>query len=256
MSIPEQEAEREARRIFRKLASGPYYLAPLDAQNFAVARAGRATRTRASASAVSAWLKRGWLCARKDAPETFALNDAGEGWFLRTQNALDPFAAQHQLLKRKLIATPDGERTVLVNEAESTLGWLRNRGIVNNLQHEAGERLRRDFTMAQLSARMGVDWSAPVIQRSFGPKQVLISDMAIAARQRFAAAMKSVGPGLSDLLYDVCCQLLGLENIERSKGWPKRSGKIVLQLALDRLAAHYGMRELRPGKLRAWRGEE
>lgn len=255
MSISTHEMEREARRIFRKLASGPYYLAPLDAQNFAVARAGRPTRTRVDGSLVDAWAKRGWLSAREETPGTFALNDAGEGWLLRTQTATDPFSAQHQLLKRKLIATPEGEKSVLVNEGESTLGWLRNRGLVSNLQHDAGERLRRDFTLAQLSPRMGVDWTAPIIQRSFGPKQVLISDLAIAARQRFAAAMKSVGPGLSDLLYDVCCRLAGLEEAERSKGWPKRSGKVVLQIALDRLAAHYGMRELAPGKIRAWRGE-
>jgi hypothetical protein len=256
MSAGDHEVEREARRIFRKLASGPYYLAPLSMQTFAVARGGRVTRTRVDRDVVFAWLKRGWLSARAEAAGTFALNDAGEGWLLRTQTSIDPYGAQHQLLKRKLVATPEGERSVLVNEAESTLGWLRNRGIVNGLQHDAGERLRRDFTMAQLSARMGVDWTKPISRRDHGPKQVLISDMAIAARQRFAAAMKSVGPGLSDLLYDVCCQLLGLEGIERSKGWPKRSGKIVLQIALDRLAAHYGMQELRPGNVRAWRREE
>lgn len=256
MSIAGHEVEREARRVFRKLASGDYYLAPLDAQTFAVARAGRETRTRVSAPCVDAWRKRGWLSPHEAAPGTFVLNDAGEGWLLRTQTAIDPFAAQHQLLRRKLIATPEGEKSVLVNDGESTLGWLRNRKLVTNLQHEAGERLRRDFTMAQLNARMGVDWSQPIARRGFGPKQVLMSDMALAARQRFAAAMKSVGPGLSDLLYDVCCQLLGLEGIERSKGWPKRSGKIVLQIALDRLAAHYGMQELRPAKVRAWRGEE
>lgn len=255
MSVGEQEVEREARRIFRKLASGSYYLAPLDAGTFVVARAGRETRTRLNAALVEAWKKRGWLSPREEAPGTFVLNDAGEGWLLRTQTAIDPYAAQHQLLKRKWIATPEGEKSVLVNEGESTLGWLRNRKLVTNLQHDAGERLRRDFTMAQLSPRMGVDWTKPIVERDHGPKQVLISDMALAARQRFSAAMKSVGPGLSDLLYDVCCKLAGLEEAEKSKGWPKRSAKIVLGIALDRLAAHYGMRELNPGKIRAWRGE-
>ncbi len=61
------------------------------------------------------------------------------------------------------------------------------------------------------------------------------------ARQRFDAAVTAVGPGLSDVLWRVVCMGEGLEVAERALGWPNRAGKLVLKLALDRLAAHYGL---------------
>jgi Domain of unknown function (DUF6456) len=41
---------------------------------------------------------------------------------------------------------------------------------------------------------------------------------------------------LCGVLVDVCCELRGLEEAEKTRGWPQRAGKVVLQLALTRLA--------------------
>ena len=79
----------------------------------------------------------------------------------------------------------------------------------------------------------------------------------IAAKQRFSRAMKTVGPVLNDLLFDVYCHLIGLEDAEANKGWPQRAGKVVLVIALDRLAAHYGMIVTAPAhaKMRSWQAD-
>ena len=51
--------------------------------------------------------------------------------------------------------------------------------------------------------------------------------------------MEALGPGLSDVVFRVCCFLEGLETVEKRLGWSARSGKVVLKIALERLAAHY-----------------
>ena len=135
------------------------------------------------------------------------------------------------------------QKQVTVNEAELPLGRLLHRKVIDGAQFDAGERLRRDFTLAGLSPRMGIDFTQPLVPGGRGQKaEAPLTDMVLAAKQRFSAAMRAVGPGLNDLLFDVCCHLRGLEEAEQAKRWPPRSAKVVLAIALDRLADHYGLR--------------
>ncbi len=159
---------------------------------------------------------------------------------------LDPFLLQHLALGRREVDTATGRAEVAIDEAESPLAWLarrqgRNgRPLIEAVQLQAGERLRADFTRAHLMPRVTSNWSAAVAdgRRTAGPAN--FTETMIAARQQIRQALETAGPEFSGLLLDVCCFLKGLEDIERERSWPPRTAKIVLQLALDRLARHYG----------------
>jgi hypothetical protein len=125
-------------------------------------------------------------------------------------------------------------------------GWRAGRGrdsraLIARHKLLAGELVRAEFTRAQLMSRTSSNWENPVAgRRCSGDSAGHFTDVVIAARQRVRHALEAVGPEFSGLLLDVCCFLKGLANIERERGWPARSAKVVLQLALDRLARHYG----------------
>lgn len=127
-------------------------------------------------------------------------------------------------------------RSVTVNLAESPLGWLRARGLVDARQYEAGERLRGDFHTAGLAPRVTMRWDAGAPSTAGGLDPTLAQ---IAAKRRVEAAMAAVGGGLKDVLWRVVCAGEAMAAAERGMGWPARSGRVVLGLALDRLADHY-----------------
>jgi hypothetical protein len=132
-------------------------------------------------------------------------------------------------------------RSVTVNLAESPLGWLKARGLVSERQFDAGETLRADWERAQLGPRVTMRWDAPPPGKTAraAPCAEAPTLAQIGARRRFDAAVEAVGPGLADVLWRVVCAGEGMRDAERALGWPARAGKVVLGLALDRLADHY-----------------
>ncbi len=157
-------------------------------------------------------------------------------------------ADRHRQWDEREIADPeDGRRRrARVNIAESPLLMLARRREPDGrpfLAPElvaAGERLREDFELAQMGPRIAQNWDR------FLTAGIDVSRMSAGhgggsegARNRVAAALRELGPGMGDLCLRVCCFLEGIEMTERRLGWSARSGKIVLRLGLMRLERHY-----------------
>lgn len=253
VTIAKGEFDREARRILPRLVSPGTQLVLVPQTNRYAVRSGRSRggtpRTRVDARIVHAFERDGLVAATGN---DFALTDLGRARVTRDAATADPFRAQHQLEGTRMIdGRGNGTKTALtpmrVNLAETPLGWLRRRkgnngkALISQTQFEAGEKLRADFTSAQMTQRLTADWSVQLDgNRRTGNEGLSISEKALAARQRFYKALEAVGPGLAEPLVDVCCYLSGLEDAERRMGWPQRSGKVVLAIALERLADYYG----------------
>ncbi len=135
-----------------------------------------------------------------------------------------------------------GRRRVTVNLAESPLGWLRAHKHIDARQFEAGERLRLDYEKAALGPRVTMRWDPSPRAPRGAPGAANPTLAQISAKRRFHAAVAAAGSGLSDILWRVVCAGEGLAVAEKALGWPTRAGKLVLGIALDRLADHYQLR--------------
>ena len=130
-------------------------------------------------------------------------------------------------------------RSVTINLAESPLTWLHARGHLSDRQFDGGERLRADYERAQLGPSVTMRWDPVRIRGQGGDAGLTPTERQMAARERFDAALAEAGKGLSDILWRVVCAGEGLPAAEKSLEWPARSAKLVLGIALDRVADFY-----------------
>lgn len=179
--------------------------------------------------------------------KTLGLSEAGRS-HLRRVCADDPetaFFHQHRETLAANVETEAGLQRVRIDTEESPIDWLRRRKdrygapLIDEAAYQAGERLRTDIMLAGLLPGVTARWDGMPGGGPASPSDA--TDRMIAARQRIRHAFDAVGSDFSDLLMDLCGFLKGLEQIERERGWPQRSAKIVVRLALARLAEHYGI---------------
>lgn len=260
-STDEAKVEREAKRVLRRLNEAGACLALAPAMETAVVvrdtgegpavRTAVVDRTVAEAMAIKGWIEASGqgrilryriTAAGRAALKEFVAREESE-------RAMKTGTAAERLEDDEVVAdfASHAARKSRYSMAESpllTLARRRDRDGNPFLTDDlvaAGERLREDFELAQVGAKVTQDWQHFLtgtvdLSRTGGSG---VSDGAEGARARATAALAALGPGLGDVAVRCCCFLEGLESAERRMGWSARSGKIVLRIALQRLKAHY-----------------
>lgn len=167
------------------------------------------------------------------------------GWTMtaRPEPSVSPPPGRPGVIEEEVVTA---EGAVRRNFGESPIAWLARRRDANGqpwltpIEAAAGERLREEFESLGTQGRMTMRWDAT--PRVDGGRPGLApAERDIAARERIAQALAAVGPGLREILERVCLLGSALEMAERSLKLPRRAGKTVLKLALQRLARHYKM---------------
>lgn len=184
-------------------------------------------------------------------PRADDLHDASPVGMAEDAAGFDPAPAhadRHRVWEDRVLPDPeDGKRRRMrVNVAESPLGLLARRmgpdgrPFLSRDQVVAGERIREDYELAQMGPRVTQNWDGFMTAGIDGGRHgASLGGGSVAARDRVAAALRELGPGMGDVVLRVCCFLEGIEMTERRLGWSARSGKVVLKLALMRLERHY-----------------
>lgn len=277
-SAAEPVLSREALRLLNALAVKGTRLRsdPFDPNRILLSKSGDARRDGAAVSLGGGSFARSALdllirhdlvsLGREDAIMTSGYSDvttlisgAGRAFLARlaARNAGQgdvAFAAQHRAEAMAERPDPADDRArvrVRVNQEESPLAWLAARKgadgapLIDAAQFEAGERFRRDLTMAGIMPGISIDWDRLGSGGSGGggnrAGRLDATEACIAARQRVTLAVRHLGAEDGDLLIDVCGFLIRISEIERARRWPARSGKIMIARALSRLADHYGL---------------
>ncbi|MCR8547229.1 DUF6456 domain-containing protein [Salipiger sp. P9] len=253
---------REARRVLRRLCeSGAVLAVAAEMDKAVVVRDtgdGGSTRTAVvDAPVAQAMALKGWIaCEAPGRISRYRITAAGRGALSKLlaeqESKLRGFAeaqtgfgsaAEAEAAMDAAAADPQTRRRHLMTESPLVLlARRRDRNGAPFLSDDlvrAGERLREDFELAQMGPRVTQNWDQFLTGGIDSAGGQGFAQGPGAARERFIAALRDLGPGLGDVALQCCCYMEGLENTERRMGWAARSGKVVLRIALQRLRRYY-----------------
>ncbi|TKD22244.1 helix-turn-helix domain-containing protein [Rhodobacter capsulatus] len=254
---------REGRRVLRRLAEPGALLIIAPDMEKAVVLRGTVRTAVVAREVAQGFALNGWIGVQHSGRVTsYELSPAGRAALKRLLEAEaategrdpeadgNPQADRHRDWGERTVHEGQGRVTRMrMNLAESPLGVLARRRDADGRPFlapdlvAAGERLREDFELAQMGPRVAQNWERFMTGGARGQYRPDLghggSGGSERARERVAAALSDLGPGLGDMVLRCCCFLEGLEAAEKRMGWSARSGKIVLRIALMRLKRHY-----------------
>lgn len=224
-------------------------------------RRGFGARTVVSARLVSYAREQGWIACDKD-QHRLRLTEDG---MLKLSRGLTFASPGHQVSPppsrtARQRATPGGANS----DAPATVARLKRhrdaqgRPLLSPPAAEAAERLASDFIKGQMLPRVTANWEKAMLgQRPQGMAPgfgIDVRDQIAEAQMRVRRALDDAGGDLAGVLIDICCFDRGLEDLEGTRGWPRGSGRVILGIALERLARHYGIVTAGPmhGQMSRW----
>lgn len=179
--------------------------------------------------------------------DVFELSDAGRMRLRRDAAEAEPqFLAQHVSVETRVVVDAEGGERVVRGVARSNvlrklaaLPGANGAAWLSAAELQAAQTLRSDWEASQAGVTRGSDWSAPPMGsggRGVGNSQERVMAARCDRSRRVATALAALAPPLRRVVERVCFHEDGLELVERGEGWPARSAKLALKLALAQLA--------------------
>lgn len=125
---------------------------------------------------------------------------------------------------------------------DAPLERLEARGVLDRRLYDAGCKYRIHWNGAGLQER----YASLRLDGVFGGSVETITEAMAHHRSVYAGAVKHLGVRGSNVVEDICCRDIGLEDVGRKLGWTNRpqavaAAEALLKDALDRLAHWWGM---------------
>ena len=256
----EKELEREIRIILQTMLKRAHFIKKLPFDEVALynEQAGQAVFVKKLPLNLVEFMKQhGWL---KFIDGVYRHTAAGQAWLSEFIYFVDLDAeqgAKTELLRRK---TPNAMPRPADRSGLSAMAGLqadqdyapllklynRQRNIAHKYLNEthlrAGQKLFDQFVKANLRPNVTMNWEnlqSVKQNHHMGLVQDGYSETTYIARRELYESLAHVGQEFAAILVEVCLFGNGLEATEKAMNWPARSAKLLLTMALDRLAEHY-----------------
>lgn len=106
----------------------------------------------------------------------------------------------------------------------------------------AATRLGQLIERSRIVPRVTMSYDAARVGGARGGNRAAeVSDSAASARAKLNNLAGILPGDCWGVVFDVCGLGKGLQVIETERRWPRRSAKLVLRIALDQLASHFGL---------------